>query len=301
MELFYIISGLSIFYKIQNDKPILFNLKKRIKQLIIPYLIWCLLYGILNITMVEKFTINWALEYIYEIITDNGIAPLWFLPTLFFSEMLFCKLYKICKGRYYNLTIIAIILSVVTLLSQKLVLLNLEEHLLMPLITVLRIFTATLLLFVGIFVGNIILAIKSKRKMLIYGFICLLITLLMEIVSENVVNMHMMELGNCYLFFVMAILGSTGILLISIYIENSKILEILGENTLGIMAIHHPPIPLIVWLNLLFHNIENYLGIDIETWKDLHAIVVFLFVMPISFGITILFNKYLAFSTGKIK
>jgi len=56
--------------------------------------------------------------------------------------------------------------------------------------------------------------------------------------------MHKLILGNPILFLISAISGSIVVINVSIMIKDSKELECIGKNSMGIMCLHYKTIPL---------------------------------------------------------
>lgn len=92
---FYFTAGWVFGLKEKIDEPKVLS-KKRIRQLGIPYLWFTVVILCFEIIwwalgMIESETI---LRDIYKTVTLRGIGTLWFLPVLFFSEYLFCRIFS---------------------------------------------------------------------------------------------------------------------------------------------------------------------------------------------------------------
>lgn len=88
---FYFTSGWTSYIRNRNITP---NglLKKRLKQLGIPYLWFTLLILIFETTLVILGVLDLKIVFrdCYKFIVLHGIGTLWFLPVLMFAEWLFC-------------------------------------------------------------------------------------------------------------------------------------------------------------------------------------------------------------------
>ncbi len=99
MPLFFIISGMLIAYKKEQEKPFTTTCIRKCKQLLTPYL----LFSGLNILLVLKELlldlsnrgyIGVLLVRLIQTCTFSGISVLWFLPSLLFGELLLLLLLK---------------------------------------------------------------------------------------------------------------------------------------------------------------------------------------------------------------
>lgn len=96
MPIFFIVSGIILQKKFRGGtttSDILTLVKKRIFQLVIPFVIFCtllaLFYSGLSVVSGEKPDI---VSYIFRIVKFEGIDSLWFIPCYFLTELLMCIL-----------------------------------------------------------------------------------------------------------------------------------------------------------------------------------------------------------------
>ena len=116
MPLFFIISGMLLKYKNENDvKKVIIS---RIKGLLIPYLFFSLLSIIVKIIIngFDKNMVIWDLIYSA---TGIGIDALWFLPALFIGEILFVLINKIIKNNYVKVLLIVFLFIGSTFISKE--------------------------------------------------------------------------------------------------------------------------------------------------------------------------------------
>lgn len=104
MPLFFVISGI-LFYKTnEKNKSLKRFIVGRLKGLAFPYVTISVL-NILYDLVLHGF--EHAKEYIIDTITLNGILALWFLPALFFAEIILFLWYKLNrKNRSFSYIII---------------------------------------------------------------------------------------------------------------------------------------------------------------------------------------------------
>lgn len=102
MPLFFAISGAGLWYKLKNSEPrnLKMETKKLAGRLLAPYLFWCIVYTALRL-IVTPFGIEWLMkaESAAGDILFGSIAPLWFLYTLFMSEVVFLWLWNRLKNK----------------------------------------------------------------------------------------------------------------------------------------------------------------------------------------------------------
>jgi len=134
MPMFMFISG--YFFKDKNVETLENTktyIKKKVKNLLVYYLIWNIIYGVINTLLynLELFRyhleINFRTIFISPFITGQQFwinSPAWFIPVLFTVEIVFLairKLQLLSKGRteYVSLFILMIINVMTVYISQK--------------------------------------------------------------------------------------------------------------------------------------------------------------------------------------
>ncbi len=111
VPLFFMISGFLFFFKYQNTRECyLYKLKKRFRSLLLPYLIWCLLSGILmtvlsNIELFKGLDIvkekAFDLPHFFMYFLSPAAFPLWYMQQLMIFVLLapiLCFLIEKSKG-----------------------------------------------------------------------------------------------------------------------------------------------------------------------------------------------------------
>lgn len=117
VAMFFFLSGYLFFVNIKETK-INVKLKRRVKTLLIPYIIWSTIYYlyfviVTNIPFLKKYTTlniyNFSLKnWIFFIFNTNKITPLWYMETLLVCIILTPIFYQILKRRKLCLFIILI-------------------------------------------------------------------------------------------------------------------------------------------------------------------------------------------------
>lgn len=276
MPMFFILSGVTS--KTASLKKILY---KKYHRLIIPYL----LYGVISNVMI--FIINdipivylknvfISLIYAHNIPSyENNFflnTPLWFLPALFFSYILF---YYYLNSNY-KLTLFIIFFSL-CILSYK--------SILLPFCLDIA-FMGVLFIIFGYIVKTKIINMKYNMILLICSFLLYIIIIYYNgIVNMAIKNYGMRGLLSVFLFYIQGILYFFVFSILFKYFSKNtinKILAAFGKQSLRLMCIHMP----------VFYTVKYFLFVHIR------PLFITLFVMFISYYLSLLLD-YLSQNKGK--
>jgi hypothetical protein len=96
---FFAVSGFLMQYNEETENSFMTVLKKKARQLLIPYLWFSVIniFIMLGMVKVHYFDSDQLKEYILETVSFYGISVLWFLPALFIGYLTFYLLEKILK------------------------------------------------------------------------------------------------------------------------------------------------------------------------------------------------------------
>ena len=256
MPLFFIVSGILIAVKNEQEKDMSLILKKRFKGLIIPYLWFSLSYfliDILNVTIIGNIDLHTFIVDTISSLTFYGMSVLWFLPALFISTVTFLFLKKKLSDKV--LLFVMIIISVVSYLIKlqfELIYAKFEENLLITsLINIVYIVIRALvaLSFVGyaFYIKKLfdsLVVSKNKYKFLdgkIFSFICGIILLGINIplaFLNNCVDLRNILLNNVPIYYIAAFAGSFGLILLFKGLPSVKLITYFGKNSIIVMADH---------------------------------------------------------------
>lgn len=149
MPLFFIASG--IISGLQRNLQC--NIVKTAKKLLIPYFFWSFVYIIL-FAIQNKVSL---LERVYATITCRGIAPLWFLATLFVTKIFLSEYEKRIENFITSKVkrqILLILICLVLALALKVLVKNIQSPIICyPIISVARVFLATIFESMGYLIG----------------------------------------------------------------------------------------------------------------------------------------------------
>jgi len=243
MPLFFFLSG----FCLDNSKYTNFKslFLKRIQQLIIPYVSFVVILVSLQALFFGDGTFITALYVQFKrFISDGGIGATWFLPVLFFSELVYFLCLKLVACSKLFLFILLVSLSIVGNILH-----SLELDLPFSLSAVLP-----AVLFYGfgnILNGTIQEAMRKfgNKRMLLLIPILGLLTVVLSIVINPAINMCLNRMTPYFLGYLGAFTGICLIFLMSnflarfskksFFLDQSKIvIKYLGLNTLSILAFH---------------------------------------------------------------
>ena len=277
VALFFIISGflLNFSNNINHKKLVL----KKVRALIIPYIIFSIINTIGNYIINSMSIISLKVDFV-KTITLYGVDALWFLPALFIGEYIFL-LYK----RFINKNIYKI-LFYISILGATLVLVLLNNYniysAVLREINIVFIRSSVALFFInfGYYTYNII----NKINIELYKIIIILLFSIVFSLINGKVDLWSLQFNNLFLYVFNSIVGAFAIIFITKKINRSKVLDFLGQNTLIIMATHQ----LII---------KSILATSIGT--KLNKLVLLCLVLMIEYPIIKIINRYLPFILGK--
>lgn len=267
MPLFFLISG--ILMSIRDNKSgeiseqhptsLSSHISKRFRSIMIPYIWFSVCYFSVVIYAFIKGSIASQTLFVnlWYVLSCYGMNVLWFLPALFFGEILFIYVKQRLSGKSFHICII--LLSIAAYVIAYLMTFGSYESEIFKrihefAITIVRPFIACSWIYLGyvlhdIFsrnnaIGSLIkrldnnISIKSR---LIYIFSGLVLMGLCAILSKvnNGVDFRSLVLRNVFFYILCSLLGSYGLLLICKGLPIIRIFTFWGINSLIFMAVHN--------------------------------------------------------------
>lgn len=270
MPLFFIISGMLLKYKNENDiKNVIMS---RIKGLLIPYLFFSLLSICVKI-IINGFNKNMVIwDLIYSVI-GIGIDVLWFLPALFIGEILFVLINNIVKNNYIKFILIAFLFISSTFISK-------ENGLILLLIS------RGLISLGFVAIGYIGFEFVKNENINVLILVALFVIHIITSRINGFVDLNNLVFNNKLLYILNSILGSF-ILIELCKLVKSNELTYLGKNSLIIMAIH---------LNLIY-LFNKYIGLNLYGY--ISGLILCILIILIEIPIIYVIDNYLPFMIGK--
>lgn len=271
MPLFFIISGMLIAYK--DEKDIWKFVKKRIKGILIPYVFFSI-FSIIVFAIVNDFNREVFVQNVKATICGVGIDTLWFLPALFFGEVIFFVLRNLLKNKYVICIISAIIYTLGNFMMKDYGLICL--------------FLGRICIAVGfIMIGNYTMNLIRKRNMPWYGLIVIAILSVILSKINGLVDLNNLVFNNHILYLINSLIGTYLILEISKLIDIDEI-TYWGRNTLIVMATH---------LNIIYILFNKILGI--YSFGYVTGMIVFVLLLAVERIIIYVVNRYMPFLMGR--
>lgn len=287
ITIFYIVAGWIMAMK-SSHVPTRNLANKRFRSLGLPYIYWTGIICIFDIIL-------WAFGYynnyfiareVYKSIVLRGIGTLWFLPALFFGELIWNWLLK----RHWTIWIIALIAILLyqheyynffsTRISPEW---NLVKA---PFYTINSALSAS----ISVAAGFLFFKLFSHLKLLnrssltwIYGIIfCLL-----GYYSANYLDLYIGNFSSYFWPLLAPIFGPLGFVLIFYSFQNNILwsyLDFWGRHSLSLMVTHYSIVQVLITIFIV-----NILHQPFSGWI---TIIAFIVSMPVQHLITLLLNRF---------
>lgn len=286
---FYVTSGwISAMNSTQRTMREL--IKKRWKQLGVPYLWWTAIILLFDFILwgFSYYDIQYIGGEIYKSITLRGIGTLWFLPALFGGEIIWHWLKK-----HNRFILIALILSLLYRYYYGHILGDKTETFYRIIDAPFRTISNILGAWIGIAFGFYCYKLLKNNPIYSSKGILAILGLILCSVAFVSANYLPSFLGPLWLLFA-PLLGPLGLLLLAKSVQNWRFMTFFkywGVNSLNLMVTHYSII-----LVLFTIVIEQGFKIPFKGWTTL---ICFLLSMPFQYLLVTLINKYAKFTLGK--
>lgn len=308
--LFFLVSGMLISCTRETERTMKEVFKRRGRSLLLPFLCFSLIYIVRDFVGIgqEKADMATVRMDVLELVTFWGISVLWFLTTLFFSNILFIFLRRrFSAGLTYLICLILTVMSFFAngfLLTQNdLVASSVFWYMLVRFARgILRAVYALPFLCIGYGMFEHFRGFWEKEKksfpLLIAGGVLLLGTGIFLIFSPVIFDFRMLYFGeNPVLAYLEATLFFTGLVLVCKNCPSVKALVYLGKNSLIIMATHIDFYFLYLGLSLA-NRVNNY----IPRWnRAFYPMIVFGAVFALEVVCITVINRFFPVLAGKRK
>ncbi len=336
MPLFFILSGMAVCLTGEKERPFSQILKRKSRSIMRPYFIFsvlCLIMEVFCAGVLKNVLWETVREHLWATVCLAGASVFWFLPALFFGELLFIGIFTRAAGlknkglqkngqgnanpqtgkRRAGLCcgIIVALLSVIAywLHLQENVFYGRYGQLLwgnflhLFLNAVLRVFFAMAFIAIG-YAGYSLLRRLPKRRLADFCLGAVLMAATWQISQKNgITDMNYMVFGNIFLYAMTSVGGSFGLILLCRAVEKSaeslpgRILQYYGRNSLVVMMTHAPFYVMYV-ATVAMYIINNHI-LPLNSLLLCGGIVVG--VLMIEVPIIEVLNRYFPFLLGKEK
>lgn len=286
MPAFFALSGMVAHHRGKT------SVLRMIRRRIAPYLLWSVVYMCLLANTAPDLD---RIEQIAAIVTLRGRSPLWFLPALLLTELIYMQfvegkrralllcwfigLFLLCSaaGKWWS-----------TVIDGSG---NVFQRYLLT--TFFRIFPCSAFYAAGPLLKNILDRIKTGQA-LIMGLLSAAMLFLSYRLFHNTLQLHTCELGSIpMLAMVNGLLGTAAVLSIAWLIMNMRpavIFQFVGTYSLGIMILHsNPPMPTMKMADMICRALHLH-GNQIALYVGVLCGIIF-----ISITVTCLARRYALF------
>ena len=314
MVLFFIISGMLICYKNDIDKDMRDIAVRRFKGIMIPYYWFSFFYmTVVIVAFIKKqILVGTVWLNLWYVFSTYGMNVLWFLPALFFAELLFIFIMKKLDTKKAVIVIsvqAAVGFVIAYVLRQLTYDTTLKEGAHELAIALVRPFIACAFIAIGYFGyklinrvfpqiekvdkdGNIVRKINVKE--LIAGIVLMIIGAVFIFIN-TAVDFRSMVFKNVPAYFLCSLTSSFGLILICKNIKPFKLLKFWGVNSLIFMAVHgsetvtYYATNIAMWANQYLTRARGYICYTITVCVILTYVGIMI----------VLINKFVPFITGK--
>lgn len=255
MPLFFLISGILISVSREDEREMGDIVRRKARSIMVPYYVFsllCLIVEALCTGFLKNGTWKVFREHVFATICLSGASVFWFLPALFFSELIFLAVLKKWGKRYAWLPILLIAIAAYAGLMVENhfqdIYGNLSWYYYFHLFTnaFWRVFFLPAFLMIGYYSYEVLKRLPKRPVLfLLVGIVLLVITWFVSHVN-GVTDMNYMIFNNIGLYLITANAGSFGLILICFFLEDfaeSNVLSFvryIGRNSLIIMMTHSP-------------------------------------------------------------
>jgi len=283
MPLFFIISGCLL--NLTNSKSTLREfVVKKILSLLLPYLSFAIINYLFLMIVAWKgnyLTLQLAIDHIVYIFKLCGRSAIWFLPCIFISEVLFKLINENISNFIIKITIIIVIFIIPFFIKAE------PDTLLLAL---LRSCTAIGFITIGNYLFNIITKINLSNLQVIFIF---LINIFLTYVN-GAVDLFELKFNNPVYYTINSIIGSLAIIFLSKKLNQNKVLEYYGKNSLIVMGTH------IMLISVYTVTLAEIFNSYIPTlYSYTYPTITLIMVIALEYGVIYFFNTHLGFLLGK--
>ena len=306
MPLFFIITGIIFGYNRKWEKQTFKELFiKKLKTIIYPY--FTLSAAALILQTLEMVFLHFGSPFDLQVtvirtLTFRGYNALWYLPALFFSEIVFFALEKLRVNRFIFVAVTPVITSLLAVYVYPVVWQIGNESTLgniffLVFLYSVRAFLTCVFIYAGFFAYKL-LSSDTLDKHPVYVFSAGLLLLTADIVLfrfNSSINVCFLMIGNPFLYYICSFSGSFAVILMCrAFPIKLRLMSFIGINSLVIMATHNrAPIDFAFYFETLIKKVCSF--INFFPPQLLRLAVVFIILVVIEIVIVLIINRFLPF------
>lgn len=237
MPAFFVISGMLMRLTNEKERDIKALLSHKLKRILLPYFVFSLIFPITYylrfLVTGEGYSNEHFIQDILVGISMTGVSVLWFLPALFFSELIVLFIIKNLKKPY--------ILILIALMIVGICYLPFLVHFMALFLW--RIVYCSALVMIGYLLFPVIEIISKKPVAAFFIAVILFTILYFTGMINGIVDLHYVITGNKLLYYLNATMGSAALIFLSVFIDSKlkragNVLEFYGRHSLFVMITH---------------------------------------------------------------
>lgn len=238
MPAFFVISGMLMNLTGEKERAIKPLIMHKLQRIMLPYLVFSIIYPLVELVKLgitgEGYSVKLFLQDLLAGVTMTGVSVLWFLPALFFSELIVLAVVRNVKKPLVWLLLILLFIALW------------QVPFLVPgmALTMWRIIYCSVLVMLGYIAFPLINRVSGYPMMLLPVSAVLFVILYFTGLANGIVDLHYITFGNKALYYLNAMMGSLALIMLSIFIESKlmniigRMLEFYGRHSLFIMITH---------------------------------------------------------------
>ena len=247
---FFLLSGILMHMKEEDRRPVSGILLHKIKGIMLPYLWFSLGSVWIDFLQVLRGNFTWSIlqEHVLQTVFLQGYSVLWFLPVVFFAELLLLLLYKASRRfacrEAYCIVGVSFVISCCSVGAyygyQRLI----RSAVPILLLHTLRIFAKAMIAAAFMSYGYIFGYIFSgkafsfcKWRIFPAGIVLFLLNIF-AVPYIQLMDFNQLGLQNPLVYLGLGITGGIGCILICMSLPNIPIITFFGQNSLIIMCTH---------------------------------------------------------------
>lgn len=304
MVLFFVVSGMLLYHKNDIEKDFGELAKKRFKGIMIPYFWFSAFYISVVVYALIFKTVMPATLFVnlWYILSTYGMNVLWFLPALFFGELLFIFIMQKFKDKRVSVAVIVglgvagfVLSYVMTRFSYDTELAKRFHEFATALV---RPLVVSFFILIGYYGQKLIVKLfdqKNNKLLQIIAGLALMFFAALFVKVNHGVDFRSLVFKNVFFYLLCSVLSSFGLVLICRGIPTINLIKFFGVNSLIFMGVHNNKTVLFYAMNFAMY-INQY--VTRAKGYIYYAIVVAVILIYVTL-MTVLINKFVPFIVGK--